>query len=192
MRVVDLYSRRRRVAEGDVPTVLAHDALPQELLVQIVYVWRDAIGPYSVSPAYSRSRVPHNNPAWKVINEVVAREHGVSGLAPGPNLCKRCETYLLESPSLDVTLDLIEASFRYIDRVARKFDTRERRRRGVSITADDAIGELNVRFSRAGVGYRFEAGILIRVDSEFLHTEVVRPALAFLHDKGLKVPVPNS
>ena len=188
MRVVDLYSHRRRVAEGDVPTVLVYDALPRKLLVQVVHIWRDAIGPYVVPRGYGRSDVPRNNGAWRVIHGVVAREQGEFQLARESDIDKRCETCLLESPSLDIALDLIEASFRYIDRVARKFDARERKRRGISITADEAIGELNERFRRAGVGYRFEAGILIRVDSELLHSEVVRPALGFLHQKGFEGP----
>ena len=38
------------------------------------------------------------------------------------------------------------------------------------------------------MGYRFEAGKLIRVDSELLHSEVVRPALGFLHQTGFEGP----
>ena len=59
---------------------------------------------------------------------------------------------------------------------------------GITLTADAAIEELNERFRRAGVGYRFEAGMLMRLDSELLHAEVVRPALAYLHHKGFEGP----
>ena len=188
MRVVDLYSHRKRVAEGDAPDVLVYDSLPQTLLVQIVHIWRDAIGPFHVSRGYSISNIPRNNLGWKFIHEVVVREHGKFALARESDIAKRCTTYLLNSPSVDHALDLIEASFVYIDRVARKFDPGERKRRGISITADEAILTLNVRFQRAGVGYRFDGGMLIRVDSELLHSEVVRPALALLHQKGFEGP----
>ena len=90
--------------------------------------------------------------------------------------------------TLDIALDLIDASFLYIDKVARKFDSREQKRRGISITADETIETLNVRFQRAGVGYRFDGGMLIRVDSELLHSEVVRPALVLLHQQGFEGP----
>ena len=193
MRVIKLYSHRKRVAEADVPNVFIYDALPQTLLVQIVYIWRDAIGPFQV-PRSTRSNARYNNTGWRSIHAVFAREHGVLESAPAYDIAKRCETYLLEGPpvdaaldivelrpSVDAALDLIEASFLYIDRVARKFDFFERKRRGISLTADDAIEELNERFRHAGVGYRFEAGMLIRVDSELLHSEVMRPALGYLH-----------
>lgn len=188
MPVVDLFSHRKRVAEGDLPDVFVYDALPQKLLVQIVHIWGDAIGPFYVSRRFSTSHVPRNNEGWGFIHDVVAREHGLFELSGKYEIDKRCETYLLETPSVDAVLDLIEASFRYIDRVVRKFDHRERERRGIAMTADAAIEELNVRFRRAGVGYRFEAGMLMRVDSELLHSEVIRPALRFLQQKGFEAP----
>jgi hypothetical protein len=46
--------------------------------------------------------------------------------------------------------------------------------------ADDAIEELTARFKEHGVGFQFVAGKVIRVDSELVHTEVVKPALALL------------
>ena len=188
MPVVDLSSHRKRVAEGDLPDVFVYDVLPQKLLVQIVHIWGDAIGPFYVSRGFRTSHVPRNNEGWGFIHDVVAREHGVLELARESDIDKRCRTYLLNSPSVDAALDLIDASFRFVDKVARKFDLRDRERRGISITADAAIDELNERFRRAGVGYRFEAGMLIRVDSELLHSEVVRPALGYLHHQGFEGP----
>ena len=46
--------------------------------------------------------------------------------------------------------------------------------------ADDAIAELNARFQEHGVGYAFEDGEIIRVDSQLLHAEAVKPALILL------------
>jgi hypothetical protein len=56
---------------------------------------------------------------------------------------------------------------------------------GVSTTlraAADAVSELNERFRRAGFGYRYEGGKIMRIDSELLHQEITRPALALLSD----------
>ncbi len=47
--------------------------------------------------------------------------------------------------------------------------------------ADAAIKELNFRFREHAIGYQFEDGMIIRTDSEFLHAEVVKPALALLN-----------
>lgn len=45
-----------------------------------------------------------------------------------------------------------------------------------------AIADLNHRFQQHGVGYQFESGQIIRIDSAFLHSEVVKPALRMLAD----------
>lgn len=55
--------------------------------------------------------------------------------------------------------------------------------------ADSAINELNYRFREHGVGYRFENGMLIRIDSELLHTEVTVPALRLLNEAGFEGPL---
>ncbi len=47
-------------------------------------------------------------------------------------------------------------------------------------TPDKAIEELNIRFKEAGIGYQFEQHELIRVDSQFIHSEVVKPVLQLL------------
>jgi len=54
--------------------------------------------------------------------------------------------------------------------------------RGIRISTAQAIEELNERFRRAGFGYRFESSKIIRVDSEVVHKEAVRPALQLLSD----------
>lgn len=47
----------------------------------------------------------------------------------------------------------------------------------------EAIADLNHRFLEHGVGYQYVSGKIIRIDSQFLHAEVIKPALALLQDK---------
>jgi len=42
------------------------------------------------------------------------------------------------------------------------------------------VTELNARFREYGIGYQYENGEIVRVESQFIHTEVVKPALALL------------
>jgi hypothetical protein len=77
-------------------------------------------------------------------------------------------------------IDIIELSFKYINTVVRKYN---RNVVSCKINADDAIAELNIRFREHGIGYQFESNELIRVDSTFLHSEVIKPALTLLSDK---------
>ncbi len=52
----------------------------------------------------------------------------------------------------------------------------------LKIAPEEAVDELNYRFREHGVGYQYESGKIIRVDSQYLHTETVQPALMILSD----------
>ena len=189
MPVFDLFSHRKRVAEGETRDVFIYDELPDALRVQIIYIWRDSIGQFHVNLGYDfEEEGVHNNVGWRFIHDAVAREHGVFDLADEPRINDRCETFLRNTASVDAALDLIEVSFRYIDEIARRYSSSDRAKRGIKVTASDAIEELNERFRRAGVGYRFEESMIFRVDSELIHAEVVRPALRYLHQQGFEGP----
>jgi len=50
------------------------------------------------------------------------------------------------------------------------------------ITADEAIKELNFRFREHGLGYQYESGKIIKIDSQIIHAEAVKPVLHLLSD----------
>ena len=54
------------------------------------------------------------------------------------------------------------------------------------ISPDEAINELNYRFREHAVGYQYKSGQIIKVDSQFIHSEVVKPALSFLSESMYK------
>ena len=175
--VFETYSYRKRLADGNAPDVLVYDDLPHELRVQIIHIWRDAMG----GP-------DRNESGWKSIHDTVAREHGQFQLARSGSYGEQCQRHLLEQRSVDRALDLIELSFIYIDGIARRIPPHVRQRYGIRIEASEAIEELNERFRRAGVGYRYERGKIIRIDSELIHSEIVKPALAYLGEPGFEGP----
>jgi hypothetical protein len=100
---------------------------------------------------------------------------------------KQCSDYLLTANTLGA-LDIIELSFRNIDRVVR--NSQQYRylgvSRGVTQTPDEAIEELNARFREHAIGYQYSNGILIRIDSQLVHAEVVKPALSLLNEPGFE------
>ena len=51
--------------------------------------------------------------------------------------------------------------------------------------ATTAIENLYFRFKEHGVGYQFDHPHILRVDSEFIHSEIVKPALGLLNEKHL-------
>ena len=175
LAVSDLYSRRKQVAEGNVPDVYVYGELPGELRIQVVYIWREAVG--------------LDNPnGWSTIHNVVAREHGVMLLARGRDARRQCEGFLRAERAVDRVLDIIEVSFRYIEIQFPRLRDYERQGLGITVTSKSAVEELNVRFRQAGVGYRFESGQIVRIDSELIHSEVVQPALGYLQQRGFEGP----
>jgi AbiJ N-terminal domain 4 len=100
---------------------------------------------------------------------------------------QRCLAYMLTA-STDDALSIIELSFLVIDREVRaKYDYLPAEC-GVTQHPDEAIEELNHRFKEHAIGYQYVDGILMRIDSQFLHAEIVKPALSLLSAKGFEGP----
>ena len=87
--------------------------------------------------------------------------------------------FFLGTDDMERAIDVIELSFRYIDQ-----DVRYNRNGyfNPSVSPDDAIEELNDRFREHGVGYQYESRQIVKIDSQIIHSEVVKPVLSFLSD----------
>lgn len=186
MPVYDLFSRRKRHREkAGQPDVYQYDDLPQPLRVQIAHIWRGAIGKYGVDQLGIGIKPPSND-HWNLMCDAMCREKGVFSLGSGITPADQCVNYLLTAPT-DDALDIIEFSFRLIDMVVRKRG-RGGGESGITQSPDDAIAELNQRFLSHGVGYQFVNSAIVRVDSQYIHSEVVKPALTLLHQPGFEGP----
>lgn len=153
--------------------VYQYDNLPTEFRVQVAHIWKDAIG-----TSYESLKL------WQVIHNMICREKGVFTLAERHNGTDfdRCQHHLLTADT-DDTLDIIELAFRVCDRIARK-----EHGLGIILGPDGALAELNDRFREHGIGYQYEQGELIRVDSQYIHAEAVVPALRLLQDVKFSGP----
>lgn len=170
---------------GDVPDILVYDKIPQELRVQLVHIFSDYLG-------NQKDESIHNSmspTAFEYIVESLCREYGVFHL---PSASQRGDrnhftelfNFVLTEQSVERVLDAVELACRIIDVHSRKWDYRHRQEADEEATA--ALAELNARFLQHGFGYRFEAGDIIRVDSEVVHAEIIRPALTLLHSAKYK------
>jgi hypothetical protein len=188
--IYDTFTKRKRAAAkaaaGSID-VYQYDSIPAALRTQVAYIWTSTIGAYREIGRYDFSGPPPCNERWEFIRDLVARERGVFSLSPrtSDNPLEQC-AYVLLHGSADDALEIIEASFRLIERVMADHDDWQRQQEGLTQNAAEAIAELNGRFREHGVGYRFENGTLIRVDSELLHEEVTKPALRLLHVHGFE------
>jgi len=119
------------------------------------------------------------------MHDAFAKEKALKSLGSHANPFLDCEEYLQGARPIDDILDIIEFSFRVIQGQARLHpDTLKQL--GVTQSAESAIKELNFRFREAGVGYRFEGRQIVRVDSQLIHQEAVKPALRLLSARGFE------
>ncbi len=101
------------------------------------------------------------------------------------NPLAQCSEYVSAAPTPDAP-DVIEFAFKFVNIIIRKADFGARM--DIShldlIQPDAAIAELNRTFIQHGLGYEFTAGELIKIDSTYIHAEVLRPELQLLQDAG--------
>ena len=182
MSILETYSKRKkRLTQDGQPQLHQYDTLPKEFRVQVVHIWRSAIG--------HRTEDMHGfrytgTIVWPLVANHLAREYGVFQIGLGARNGSnepygQCVEHLLNAPT-DDALDIIELSFRVIDRVVR--DLSAKGFDGSDQDADDAIAELNHRLGEHGIGYKYMDGEVIRVDSEYIQHEAVEPALTLLYE----------
>ena len=178
MTIFDLFSKRQRRLRGEVPDVYVYDQLPPPFRVQVVHIIRDAVGQDHYGANYAKE-------AYKFIHDALCREYGLFELTKYADSHQESVfNYLLNAADIEQALDVIELAFRVIHTHISKNEYQYNTDR--KMTADAAIAELNQRFKEHGVGFQFESGELLRVDSQFMHSEAVKPALTVLRGKDYK------
>ena len=186
MPIFDIFSKRQKKLRGDVPDVYSYDALPQPLKVQIVHIILGALGNAQeyYGSSYGHSQVEH---AYQSVVDALCREYGVFQLLRERQAyaqrmyLEELVNFFLQEESIEKSLDVIEICFRVIDQVTRDPDYLGRP--NPSAVADDALRELNDRFKEHGIGYCYQEGRIVRIDSQLIHSEVVKPALRLLSEK---------
>jgi len=185
LTIIDLFSKRQKRLRGDVPDVYTYDSLPEALRVQIVHIWTDTIG--KGDEFYIGDYNKKISQSYQVIVEILCREYGLFNLPMANvrherNYRNELTQFFLNEKNTEKAFDSIELSFRIINGRTRNINYLDRH--NASKLADEAISELNSRFKEHGIGYQFVEDEIIRVDSELLHAEAVKPALRLLNQKN--------
>jgi len=178
--------RQKRLERAGKPDIYRYDVLPQPFRVQIVNIWRRAIGVYSTA---SYGRTMASNAWWDELHNVVAHERGVFFLGDDPYATSPAKSinYFLNA-DISGALDILELSLLIIDRGIRQMSSYDRSNCEIRMDADEALEEVNDRFREHAVGYQYLDGKLVRLDSQFAHKELVVPALALLNAEGFDGP----
>lgn len=186
MVVLDLYSKRQKRLRGEVPDIFSYDKLPDTLKMQIVYIWHQVLGD---EENFRRDHIAQQS--YKFIVDKLCEEHGY------PHLCATSAgrlnhfdeliRYFLADGDVEEQLDAVELSFVYVNTLLPQqhyLNSHEKVSRDKAAKA--AINKLNIRFKENGVGYQFINNRIVRVDSELLHVEAVKPALRLLSEPHYK------
>lgn len=172
MPIYDLFSKREKWNKGEVPDTYVYDNIPKALRVQILHIWGDSIG-------------PPQSTGYATINDILCREYGQFTLVHIQlDHFQNLRQFFTGEKTISKVLDVIELSFHYIDTAVR--EDYGRFQQDASVIADIAIDELNGRFKEHGIGYEFTSGQLVRIDSQFVHAEVIKPVLLLLQGNRYK------
>lgn len=167
--VTDLFFKRAKKERGELPDIYQYDKLPEKLKIQIVHIWKGSIG-----EDYSDIYVSSDNiKYYKNVYNILCKELGVFQLGVGDTYFQQIGNYFLEDDDVEISLSIIELMMWCIDAYYKnKYYSKD--------DFQKIIDELNERFKENGIGYQYENKKIIRIDSQYLHTEAVKPALTLL------------
>ena len=185
--IFDLFSKRQKRLKGDIPDIYTYDTIPNELRVQIVHIWYDVLGNNDDYYGYHQEV----KSAYKFTVDTLCREYGLFCLPSHTKYGDReylteLTKFFLDIKDIDKVIDIIELSFKVIGHFTKDYDYLYRNHREELI--ESSINELNNRFKEHGIGYQFIENEIIRIDSELIHNEAVKPALKLLNQKNYQQP----
>jgi hypothetical protein len=177
MPIFDIYSKRQKRLRGEAPDVFQYQNFPEPFRNQVIQILRDTLGDGLSSDTSSQ--------AYGAIQYVLCREYGRFRLSTSSKSTLLAYEdvfgFIHDCGEYEKLLDVIEISFRYIDTETR--ESNFQRSVHVRMYPEEAIEELNQRFLEHGLGYQYESGKIVRIDSKLIHAEVVKPALLVLNEK---------
>lgn len=185
MSIFKTFAKRKKEAENaGKPVTYRYDCLPQGFRVQVVHIWNQALD-LDAYDSFAKGR-------WDFIHDTLVEEMEVFELpysGYSGNRLVNCSNFLLQSEDINEVLSLIELSFLCLDTSVRHFGHRHyyaEWNSGRKLTPDDAINKLNYRFREHAIGYQYSNGQIVKVNSQYLHSETVEPAITLLHDAGFE------
>lgn len=173
MAIFDLFSKRQKKLRGEFPDVYQYEEIQNQFRHQIVHIIQDTIG---TGWTHEKTNI------YEYVHRVLSKEYGFPSLKKGyyDKDNEAVLNFFLQSENYEQCLDIIEFFFRIMDGYITKNYEMYRHYANPQQKPNDAINELNERFKEWGIGYEFQSGELIRIDSQFIHSETVKPVLILL------------
>ncbi|MGB5793582.1 STM4504/CBY_0614 family protein [Poseidonibacter sp.] len=174
LSVFNIFSKRQKKLDNDTVDVYEYESIPSNLKVQAIHIFREVID----KEHYGKNNI------YLEIHKILCKEYGVFTLKEyAQNNEEAIFDFLLNTKDYQKALDIIELFYRYFYLVLKE---KYKHHSIHSKMIDDAIIELNERFKENAIGYSFESGEAIKIDSKFIHSEVVKPTLKILNNSLYK------
>lgn len=157
MAVFELFSKR--LAKSEKSKSYIYDNIPGKLRQQIWSIFQD-----------SKAFTEH------VISEILCKEYGRPYLLHPSYGSNSLYTFFIDHADYLQALDIIELIARSIN-TSRNID---------EDTIKELIKDLNTRFKENSIGYQYEGGQIVRLDSTYMHSEVVKPTILLLNNEIFK------
>lgn len=150
---------------------------------QLNAIFQDGIGLWS----HDQYGTVKANTYWRNLCRIMAREHesfydleesNPEDLTP----MGLCAHYLLKHTNTNECLSLIELACCLLEEISPERPIN----RNAKFNSKQSIEEVNVRFREHAIGYEFSNRQIVRIDSQFTHAEIVKPALALLSQPGFE------
>nr|WP_307991817.1 hypothetical protein [uncultured Niameybacter sp.] len=174
MAIMDIFSKRKKAESNDID-VYQYELLPEKLRVQIVQLVTESVGIY---PGF-----------YKDIKKILSKELGRFQLVDGypENEQHECVLFIMEEQDTDNVLDIVELIFRYIEIINDGYEISYLKNRyNIEQDYKESVIELNHRFKENGVGYEYINGNIIKIENQYIHKEIVKPALQLMQEEEFK------
>jgi len=197
MAIHDLFSKRQKKLRGEVPDVYQYEEISEKFRIQVHYIIKDTLKNI-------------NSEVYDDVSKIFCKEHGLilennrsailNFLLETKNYEECLDIIELFFCEIEKISKKISEKIKIQEKEERDFESKfseeeKKKLHGkyqigkrfiVPINTysikypNDAIDELNQRFKECGIGYEFQNGEIIRIDSQFIHSEAVKPVLVLL------------
>ena len=181
--IYNIFSKRQKKLRNENPDVYQYNMLPNEFRIQTVHIFNDILGDQKDAEEY-----PILYEVFSHARKVLLKEYGKFYLrnkydSPYQDIIE----FFLNESDTERVLDVIEIIFKLTEHLAGKHSSGKivlnDWGRTTQTTVKNGVVELNQRFKEHGIGYEYDNGKIIRIDSQVIHSEVIKPVLNLLVDK---------
>ena len=182
MPVFETFAKRMKArATAGQADVYQYTTIPKLLRRQMMLVLVASLGRWAHTPYHLSG-----NEYWSAVAGIMERESLAFPPRGDDTDLDRCMRVIAGSEDVGEWLSVIELCCRLLSNMCEHNAEYARQQCGAEQLADDALTEINARFRENGFGFQYENGQIIKIDEQYIHSEMVKPVLQLLSVRGFE------